>query len=47
MALFLRVAVGQRDVAGRVLAALAGVRLAAEAVHRDRQRLVGLLEMEP
>ena len=37
-----RVAVGQRLEAGRVLAALAGVRLAAEAVHRDGQRLVGL-----
>jgi hypothetical protein len=30
-----------------VLAALAGVRLAAEAVHRDGQRLVGLGEIEP
>ena len=37
-----RVAVGQRLVARRVLAALAGVGLAADPVHRDRQRLVGL-----
>ena len=37
-----RVAVGQRAVALRVLAALAGVRLAAQPVHGDRQRLVGL-----
>ena len=37
-----RVAVGVRDVARRILAALAGVRLAAEAVHRDRERLVRL-----
>ena len=39
----LRVAVGQRLVALRVLAAFAGVALAADAVHRDRQGLVGLL----
>ena len=31
----------------RVLAALAGVGPAAEAVHRDRQRLVRLAEIEP
>ena len=37
-----RVAVRVADVAHRVLAALAGVRLAAEAVHRDRERLVRL-----
>ncbi len=39
----LRVAVGHRQEALGVLAALAGVGLAAEAVHRDRQRLVRLL----
>ena len=32
-----------RHVARRILAAFAGVRLAAEAVHRDRQRLVRFL----
>ena len=37
-----RVAVGVRRVARRVLPALAGVRLAAEPVHRDRERLVRL-----
>ena len=37
------VAVGQRLEASRVLAALAGVRLCAEPVHRDRQGLVRLL----
>ncbi len=37
-----RVAVRVADVAHRVLAALAGVRLAAEPVHRDRERLVRL-----
>src|SRR5919106_450963 len=37
-----RVAVLVGRVADRVLAALAGVRLAADAVHRDRQRLVRL-----
>ena len=36
----LRVAVRQRGEAARVLAALAGVALAADPVHRDRQRLV-------
>src|SRR5262249_23107230 len=39
----LRVAVGLRLVAGRVFAALAGVALAADAVHGDRQRLVRFL----
>ena len=39
----LRVAVGQRLVAVGVLPALTGVGLAAEPVHRDRQRLVRLL----
>ena len=43
MAERLRVAVGQRDVAIRVLAALAGVGLRAQPVHRDGQGLVGLL----
>ena len=43
MALFLRVAVGVQHVAGRVFAALAGVALAADAVHGDGQRLVRLL----
>ena len=38
-----RVAVRVGRVAGRVLAALAGVALAADAVHGDRQRLVRLL----
>ena len=37
-----RVAVGQRLVARRVLAALAGVGLAAQAVHGDGEGLVGL-----
>ena len=37
-----RVAVGQRLEAVGLLAAFAGVRLAADAVHRDRQRRVGL-----
>src|SRR5205085_254508 len=36
------VAVGVGDVAGRVLAALAGVGATAEPVHRDRERLVRL-----
>src|SRR5439155_14722065 len=35
-----RVAVRVPDVAHGILAALAGVRLAADAVHRDRERLV-------
>ena len=39
----LRVAVRLRRVAGRVLAALAGVALAADAVHGDGQRLVRFL----
>ena len=39
----LRVAVGQRHVARRVFAALAGVALAADAVHGDGQRLVRFL----
>src|SRR2546426_8608151 len=39
----LGVAVGERHEAPRVLAALAGVALPADAVHRDRQGLVGLL----
>ena len=34
---------GSRPVARRVLAAFAGVRLAAEPVHRDRERLVRFL----
>ena len=38
-----RVAVRVGRVARRILAAFAGVRLAAEAVHRDRQRLVRFL----
>ena len=38
-----RVAVRIGHVPGRILAALAGVRLAAEPVHRDRQRLVRFL----
>src|SRR4029077_870518 len=37
-----RVAVREGDVAARILAALARVRAAAEAVHRDRQGLVRL-----
>ena len=37
-----RVAVRERRVAGRILAPLAGVGLAAQPVHRDRERLVGL-----
>ena len=37
-----RVAVGVGDVARRVLPALAGVRLAADPVHGDRERLVRL-----
>ena len=37
-----RIAVRHRDVTRRVLAALAGVRLAAETVHRNRERLVRL-----
>ena len=37
-----RVAVRVRDVARRILAALAGVRAAADPVHRDRERLVRL-----
>ena len=41
-ALRLRSPLGSRHVAPRVLPALAGVRLAAEAVHGDRERLVGL-----
>src|SRR5690606_11571024 len=36
------VAVGLAAVAARVLAALARVRAPADAVHRDRERLVGL-----
>src|SRR5207245_11503928 len=39
----LGVAVGERHEAPRVFAALAGVALPADAVHRDRQGLVGLL----
>ena len=39
----LGVAVGRRQVARRVLAALAGVGLSADPVHGDGQRLVGLL----
>ena len=39
----LRVAVGERDVALGILAAFAGVRLPAHAVHRDGERLVRLL----
>ena len=39
----LGIAVRLRDVAGRVFAALAGVALAADAVHGDGQRLVRLL----
>jgi hypothetical protein len=38
-----RVAVGIEPVAGGVLAALAGVRLAADAVHRNSQGLVRFL----
>src|SRR5437870_13444345 len=38
-----RVAVGIATIAHGVLAALAGVRLAAEAIHGDGERLVGLL----
>ena len=37
-----RVAVGHRPIAGRVLAPFAGVRHAAQPVHRHGQRLVGL-----
>ena len=36
------VAVRVGHEAGRILAALAGVRLAADPVHRDRERLVRL-----
>ena len=43
MALFLRIAVGDRHVARRVFAAFAGVALAADAVHGDGQRLVRFL----
>ena len=43
MALFFESPFGSRHVAGRVLAALAGVALAADAVHGDGQRLVRLL----
>ena len=39
----LRIAVRQRLVAIRILAALAGVALAADAVHRDGERLVRFL----
>ena len=42
-----RVAVRVGREAARVLPALARVRLAAEAVHRDRERLVRLGEIEP
>jgi hypothetical protein len=42
-----QVAVGVGRVADRVLPALAGVRLAAEPVHGDRQRLVRLAPSEP
>ncbi len=38
-----RIAVGIEDVAGRIFAALAGVALAADAVHGDGQRLVRFL----
>ncbi len=38
-----RIAVGIEDVAGRVFAAFAGVALAADAVHGDRQGFVGFL----
>ena len=43
MALLRRVAVGVAAEPGRVLAPLAGVAPAADPVHGDRQRLVGLL----
>ncbi len=39
----LRIAVGQRDVAFRVLAAFAGVAFAADAVHGDGERLMRFL----
>ena len=39
----LRVAVGERDEAFGVLAAFTGIGLAADAVHGDRETLVGLL----
>ncbi len=39
----LRVAVRQRNEADRIFAAFAGVRLAADAVHRDGERFVRLL----
>ncbi len=42
-----RVAVGAGDVAQRILAALAGVGLPADAVHGDRQRLVRLVQIDP
>ena len=42
-----RVAVGQAHVAGRVLAALAGVRFTPDAVHRDGQRAVRLRRERP
>ncbi len=38
-----RIAVGERDVAHRVLAAFAGVRLSADAVHGDGQRRMRLV----
>ena len=41
------VAVGVEQRAARVLAALAAVGAAAEAVERDRERLVGLLRDRP
>jgi hypothetical protein len=43
----IRIAVGQRLEARRVLAAFAGVRLAADAVHRHGQRGVRLGLIEP
>ena len=43
MARVLRIAVRHRHVALRIFAAFAGVALAADAVHRDGQRLVRLL----
>ena len=38
-----RIPVGVATIARGVLAALAGVRFPTEAIHRDRQRLVGFL----
>src|SRR5262249_17464961 len=42
-----RVAVGIQDVSGWILTAFSGVALAADAIHRDSKRLMGLFTDGP